>query len=289
MTALNAQSKSPPAPHRQPNRWMTDMRGYWQAGRVCLTGRPIVFTDWSGSRFWQYADDWIVNNHRRQSIGDSINVVRYLLAVVQPGWVCLDLGAHVGPVTVPMARRALPGGRVISVEADPVNIHRLHANLQLNGLPDDQIYHLAIADHDGEVLLTTFPNYNGWQTIGAGGPHTAGREKTTIRVPARTLAHLMDQLQLPGCDLIKIDIEGAELMALQSLRPRLEQRQIGQVIFEINQLTMNGMGRSVEELWAFWSRLPYQLHLIRPDGTTAPLDHPHWPADRVGDCVAIAR
>ena len=59
-------------------------------------------------------------------------LLRVIDAFVGPGDVCLDVGANVGPLTLAMARRVAPSGRVYAFEPSPENMDRLRRNLARN-------------------------------------------------------------------------------------------------------------------------------------------------------------
>lgn len=49
--------------------------------------------------------------------------------IVKPGWVCVDVGAHVGRITHLLADLVGPAGCVVAFEAHPVNVEQLRHNL----------------------------------------------------------------------------------------------------------------------------------------------------------------
>ena len=137
----------------------------------------------------------------------------FLERLLQPGWGFIDAGAHVGLLTVPAARRVGTGGHVLAVEATPRTARMLTMTLRANGLADwVRVEQVALGDHEGEVTLfvDSICGHNSLYPLGDSGP--------SVRVPLRRL----DDLVAPETrvDVIKLDVEGAELDVLQGM-PRL--------------------------------------------------------------------
>lgn len=135
-------------------------------------------------------------------------VTDYVLDLIPENGVLLDVGAHVGHYTL---RAAARGAQVIAVEANPDTANQLVANLDLNGLPA-VVHRIAAWDSVTAVNLSSsaaFPRDGSTRVIaGEGG-----------NVPAMPLDSLLDGE--PVIDVIKLDVEGADLHALRGLRQTL--------------------------------------------------------------------
>jgi FkbM family methyltransferase len=108
---------------------------------------------------------------------------RLIDRIVRPGWTCVDVGANVGLMTVRLAERAGPAGRVVAVEANPALLPRLEANTA--GLANVTRVGKAVGDAPGEGFLAVndpavIANHNA--TMVGAGPETGA-----VRVPVTTL------------------------------------------------------------------------------------------------------
>jgi FkbM family methyltransferase len=132
----------------------------------------------------------------------EVSIQQLLLGEVRAEMVCWDVGAHIGFFSLMLARRAR---LVVAVEAHPVNAARLRRNVELNDLPV-QVVEAAVWSVPGTVSLQVAPMSGMHAVVGAHG-------EGTIDVPAVTL----DQLAVdnPPPDLVKIDVEGAEVAVLE--------------------------------------------------------------------------
>ena len=128
---------------------------------------------------------------------------------VAPGCTVLDVGANIGLYTLLAAKR---GARVFAVEADPCNVEILRHHVKLNGL-EQSVTILEMAAAEAERTISLFRHPLNW-----GESNILGRGRLSGSVTGRTL----DSLDLPPLDICKMDIEGAELMALLGMKRTLE-------------------------------------------------------------------
>jgi len=139
--------------------------------------------------------------------------------------VFIDVGAHIGRYTIMVAKK-LRNDIVIALEPEPENFQALKKNVSLNGLKNVILLNLAASNKDEKVVLYKLR-----------GPHTDWHSMTnpksyyeSIVVPARRLDDIITRFKLSSVDLIKIDVEGAELLVLQGLESRL--KDVKKIIYE---------------------------------------------------------
>ena len=249
----------------------------------------VKFVDRFHNAFWLYQDeDKIQYNKKRRSVTDAVNIINYLYNNDIDLNVGIDIGANIGAVSIAMWNKTKAGkGEIYSIEADPFNIRRILENLALNEKSLSNVVNLAISDRAGHIKLTRFPNSNGWQTISDEiADHAQNVYHETVKVNSNTLENFLSFYNLRDVDLIKIDIEGAELLALRSIRSRLEKREVKKIIFEANQLTLKPFREDINSLLSFWDNLPYQIKVIQEDGSTSALDQVLENEVKFFDCVA---
>jgi FkbM family methyltransferase len=129
-------------------------------------------------------------------------------AEIKPGTVVLDVGANIGIYTLLAAKR---GARVFAIEPDPKNMQCLRHHLKINGLEDRvTLLEMAATARPGRVRLYQTPINSGATTLFGHGEY--------VEIEGRTI----DSLELPAIDICKMDIEGAEYVALSGMKRTLE-------------------------------------------------------------------
>jgi FkbM family methyltransferase len=123
----------------------------------------------------------------------------------------LDCGAHVGLASLWMKRR-WPRARITAFEADPQIARLLRANLARNGASDVEVVEAAVWRCDGDVAFCAAGSDAGAVAAVAAAPGEA-----SIRVRSVRLRHWLTE----PIDLLKLDIEGAELDVLEDSADRL--------------------------------------------------------------------
>lgn len=142
---------------------------------------------------------------------------RFLAAHLRPGDTFWDIGANAGYHTLMGARSVggvgEMGGRVIAVEPDPGTCRILREQLELNRIDCCTVVQAAVSDRAGSVKLVqraSDPRGNALQEID--NPAIDNKVGNVVEVPSLTLDDLAARYPRPR--LIKMDIEGAEVLAL---------------------------------------------------------------------------
>lgn len=144
--------------------------------------------------------------------------------ILRPGMTFIDVGAHIGEYTVMASRLVGPQGQVHSFEPDPRALPFLRHNVFVNRATNVRINSSALADRCGEMTFVacTDPclSFLGCPTGIA--PRTGNPSQcTTITVDTDTLETYCRYHGLTP-NLIKIDVEGAELLVLKGARALLQ-------------------------------------------------------------------
>jgi FkbM family methyltransferase len=136
-----------------------------------------------------------------------------LRALLEPGMTFVDIGAHVGFMTLLGSRVVGPAGRVLSVEPAPTNFALLRANILNNGLANVEAMQAAALDRTGTVKLSISP----FNT----GDHRAYPVPSTDTVEVTALA--LDDV-IPAdvvVDVVKVDAQGTDHRAILGMRRTL--------------------------------------------------------------------
>ncbi|MEN8172486.1 MAG: FkbM family methyltransferase [Chloroflexota bacterium] len=138
---------------------------------------------------------------------------------VKPGDVVYDVGANIGYITLLLSRAVGPDGQVFSFEALPTNIERLEKNLGLNAWAAGvTIKHAAVASASSPINFLVGPSGAMGKAEGSAGRSEGHSE--SLQVAGIALDDFVYRDHHPAPDLIKMDIEGGEVLALAGM-PRL--------------------------------------------------------------------
>ena len=134
-------------------------------------------------------------------------------ALVEDG-VFIDIGANVGLYTLTAAQVLGDNGRILAFEPNPLTLQRLNTNLDAanqvgSGWPDIRVLSVGIADGNSERLLQIDENNLGACSIAESG-QTGAKES----IQCRLLLEVLEEQGISRIDALKIDIEGAEDIAL---------------------------------------------------------------------------
>ena len=128
---------------------------------------------------------------------------------MEPGRTFVDVGAWIGPLSLIAAKC---GARVVAFEPDPVALHSLRLNLDLN--PDVKgrvtVVPKALSTEHGQTSLSSTRLGNSMASIVHKGAETTSVDTIDARYWSKTL-------EFVSADMLKIDIEGGEFSVLPRL------------------------------------------------------------------------
>jgi FkbM family methyltransferase len=133
---------------------------------------------------------------------------------VPAGGVVWDIGANIGFFTL-IAARLVDGGKVVAFEPLPANLEAIRRNVALNGLGNVEIIDVALSDTEGtaDLQLHSQKTWAKLDTSSDTGFQQGLQATAHLEVQVSTIDRQLQRLPAP--DLVKIDIEGAEVAALR--------------------------------------------------------------------------
>jgi FkbM family methyltransferase len=132
-------------------------------------------------------------------------IQRYL----SPGMCFVDVGANMGDFSLIAAKTMGDVGRVLAFEPSPDNCMWMRRSIKLNSYECIDLYEMALSDSSGEATL-----YLG-NRVGRHSLVPRDPEHGTIDVPVKTLDEALEAAAQTRVDMVKIDVEGAELQVLR--------------------------------------------------------------------------
>jgi FkbM family methyltransferase len=142
-----------------------------------------------------------------------------LVRELGPGMTFFDIGANVGFVTLLAANIVGRSGRVVSFEPVPDNIAAIEGNLALNRIDWVDVHETAIASRSGSASLIV-SDVSAFSRLAHVSVPDGECER--IEVAVSSVDELLASGAVPPPDVIKIDVEGAELEVIEGMRATLE-------------------------------------------------------------------
>jgi FkbM family methyltransferase len=131
------------------------------------------------------------------------------------GWICYDVGANVGFCSLLLGRLVSPSGTVLAFEPDPANYAWLQHNITLNPSLSITAKRLALGKRDGYGDMVHVRSSTQRKVLYA--EHVDNAADPQSLIPVRRADALINSEAIPPPDLIKIDVEGAELEVIEGM------------------------------------------------------------------------
>ena len=181
-----------------------------------VSPEPARFPLRSGSEIW-VPNAWEAGGMRKSERPTA----EILETIVKPGMVVYDLGANVGFYTSLMSRLAGPEGHVYGFEPNPICLQFLRTNILLQELDNVDVLPVAVLDQAGRTrFCLNYGNSNLGLSEASG--HFAAKAGHIVEVPCFELDHLIGRFSLRRPNLIKVDVEGVEHLAVRGMTRTLK-------------------------------------------------------------------
>jgi FkbM family methyltransferase len=156
--------------------------------------------------------------------------ILFLKTFLKSGMTFVDVGANKGDFSLMASQLVGDGGTVLAFEPEPENHECLRKSIELNGYNNIRLFRVALAERNGTATLHLGVK-SGYHTLVAGElPHEQG----AIAVETRTLDSILDELGIASLDMMKIDVEGAELQVLEGASRALRKSSSMAILLDIH-------------------------------------------------------
>lgn len=190
----------------------------------------------------------------------------------------LDLGAHIGYYSLPASRVLAPGGKVWAFEPDSRNHRYLQRHIRYNRIENIELANAVVGDSGESVEF--YEHKEGGSPFGG---LTVNRKlpKGHFRATKKPQVRLDDFCRERGItpDVVKIDVEGAELAVLRGAA-RVLRAASPKIFLSLHPSHLESLGQSVAEVLHFLEELGYDALTLEEDGP--------WKPGR-NECVCVKR
>jgi FkbM family methyltransferase len=153
-----------------------------------------------------------------------------LETLIREGMTVCDIGAHVGHYTLLAARLVGPRGHVYAFEPEPENYALLKRNVELNGYGNVTCVPKAVSNRSG--VLEFYVSRQGNDRHSLIETPSAQAHASKQEVAAITLDEFAASMGWPRIDVIKMDIEGAEPLAIAGMSELLRRSEQLSLVIE---------------------------------------------------------
>lgn len=192
---------------------------------------------------------------------------RFLMHVLSAGDTFIDIGGHVGYFSMLAAARVGTNGDVITFEPSPGNFRQLVEHVALNGFTNVLPLHLALGASEHVAALHFNADNDGGHALWDVGLHPHNQlSRDNPRVdPVYTtrLDRVLCGRPLRSLKLMKLDIEGSEVLALEGARTTIERTRVPFIIAEVNRTALEQMGASESTLRSLMREMGYDTFIIQ--------------------------
>jgi len=177
-----------------------------------------------GARLWlsaRHVEPWSAQAYGTLSGDHEPMVAEALRRTLPEGGVFIDVGANTGFTAMVAARIVGRGGSVVALDPQAECAAAVRAHAALNGFAHVQVIQAAAASQTGEAEIIVVED-SLWTRLATVGEHALERRRDTVRTVR--LDDLVSSGEAPAPDVVKIDVEGAELDVIGGMTELLRTR-----------------------------------------------------------------
>jgi FkbM family methyltransferase len=215
--------------------------------RISLTGE---YVEMRGELLWAMDAGDYTQRDLFWSGAKDVAEMREALRCMPKGGVTFDIGANFGYYAITIASALKGDCRIYAFEPNPGTMQRFRNNVELNCTRGLHLLETGLSDAPGRAMVVETPAHSGAAYL---------RQNLLSGVPVTTLDLFCEQNKIDRLDLIKMDIEGAELRALRGAVETLKRFRPAMLI-ELNPETSEREGYSVRDLVVFLEDLGYAIY-----------------------------
>lgn len=170
----------------------------------------------------------------------------------------LDVGANIGVYSL-IAASKITSGKIYAFEPSIKSLPNLYENISLNQINNKvRVVEKVVSDKDGSLDfdISDASDYNHISCSDSG--------KDIIKLPSITLDNFISKNKISHIKLIKIDVEGTELLVLKGLKESLKSKLVDVLIVEVSEGTSKRFAFSPADVFKFLEEYGFNLFYFDP-------------------------
>lgn len=153
-----------------------------------------------------------------------------LISTLRKGDFFFDIGAHTGYYSLIAGKIVGRRGKVFAFEPEKNNISFLEDNIKRNGLKNVEVVDKAVSDRNGEVKF--------YRSLDSSGDHSLVRNTGVFEKVGSVSLDSFCASRRAYPNVLKVDVEGAELLVLRGARRVLKNKSLRDVFIEISNVSV---------------------------------------------------
>jgi FkbM family methyltransferase len=182
--------------------------------------------------------------------------------ILRAGEHFVDVGANIGIVSLIASKAVGKTGVVYAVEALPETRAHLQKNLEINKADNVCVLPFALLDENREVEFFSSTDGN----IGGSSLSSDGHKSSGTKVQGRSFDSLISDGTIKECDVLKMDIEGAEILALKGMSKLFAGEKPRAVMIEVSDELLNQFGAKPDDVTGFFVEHGYSWYVAERGG-----------------------
>ncbi|GAA6130729.1 FkbM family methyltransferase [Halopseudomonas sabulinigri] len=187
---------------------------------------------------------------------------QFLKSVFADGDVFLDIGANLGWYSLVLGRNC-PSSRIFAFEPIPSTVEIMEKNIRLNHLENIQAVCMGVFNKVDELDFLFAPDVSGATSLKLTGQDRGRTSIQNVACQTTTIDVFCATHDIVP-SLLKIDVEGAELMVVEGAQETLHSTPI--ILMELLRKWSKAFGYHPNDVFALLGNYGYQAWVFREDG-----------------------
>ncbi len=138
------------------------------------------------------------------------------MRLIESDMIVADIGTNKGYFSFLFAKLMNDKGKVLSFEPHPGNCFWVRKSISANKYTSIKLFNCALSDREGKAVF--YPGKkSGWGSLFFSPSATLSKE-ASFRVKTYRLDKILEEENIDNIDVIKMDVEGADLLVLRGGR-----------------------------------------------------------------------
>lgn len=188
----------------------------------------------------------------------ELNNINFINNNIKPGMVAIDVGAHLGLISIIIGKRVSPNGNVFSFEPTPSTFRLLKRTIEINKMSGTvKPLNKAISERTGKDFFYVTDIEASNSNSLSNNKRTIGTE-TKIEVQLTSIDDFAKEYNLNKIDLIKIDAEGTEYSVLKGATEVIDKSK-PKIILALHPDSIKNFGDTLSDIWDFVTAKKYTI------------------------------